>query len=334
MLELRRGKQPGAHELVAIHRALAVDPAVEQSGQRRRHQLRKRHLAARFGDLLEVRFYGHETGGFDCAVLEKIPSVTNLSIDCLRRASNIEALAQLAHLNTLSLGIEELSDADVLAYPNLRRLRDLTIGESKSDALDLSHLNAFSELERLRICGHTRGIQALTAVRSLKCLWLNRIGKQTRLDFLSELDNLHTLGLLLGGRASIAEIELPHLAELDISLVKGLVDLGDLARFRELRSLRIDQQARLEAIAFSQANAELRSVYLVHCKSLRSLSGLENLPRLEQLLIWSPVLNRQELLSLKLPQSLAICSLYTSKEREDALIRAELDARGYRERES
>ena len=161
-------------------------------------------------------------------------------------------------------------------------------------------------------------------------MWLSRIGKETRLDFLSELDNLRTLGMVLGSRASIAEIELSQLAELDISLVKGLVDLGDLSRFRGLSSLRIDQQARLEAIAFSPANAELRSVYLLHCKSLRTLSGLETLPRLEQLCIWSPVLDRQELLSLKLPPSLEICALYTKKEREDALIRAELDARGYR----
>ena len=67
-------------------------------------------LAARFGDLLEVRFYGHQQGSFNCATLEKLPAVTNLSIDCLPRASNVEALAQLTNLRRLSLGIEELSD--------------------------------------------------------------------------------------------------------------------------------------------------------------------------------------------------------------------------------
>jgi len=288
-------------------------------------------LAASFGDLLEVRFYGHQSGSFDCEVLEKIPAVTNLSLDCLLRASNIEVLAQLAHLRRLSLGVEELDATNVLAYPNLRSLRDLTVGETKTKAFDLAPLEGFSELENLRICGQTRGIQALTAIRSLKRLWLNRIGKATRLDFLSELHNLQTLGLLLGGRGSVAEIEMPRLVELDICRVQGLTDLGDLARFRGLASLRVDEQARLEGIAFSHANAALRSVYLLHCKSLRTLSGLETLPRLEELRIWSPVLDRQELLALKLPPSLAICALYTKKEREDALIRAELQARGYRE---
>jgi protein phosphatase 1 regulatory subunit 7 len=288
-------------------------------------------LAVRFGDLLEVRFYGHRNGGFDCAMLEKIPAVTNLSVDCLLRVSNIEVLARLAHLRTLSLGVEELAATHVLGYPNLRRLRDLTVGETKTKALDLSPLEGFSELEALRICGQTRGIQALTAIRSLKRLWLNRIGRGTHLEFLSGLDNLQTLGLLLGGRSSIAEIDMPRLAELDICRVQGLGDLGDLSRFRGLVSLRIDEQARLERVAFSAANAELRRVYLLHCKSLRTLSGLEMLPRLEELRIWSPVLDRQELLGLKLPPSLAICALYTKKEREDALIVAELRARGYRE---
>ena len=104
----------------------------------RRVARRSGFARGRFGDLLEVRFYGHHQGSFDCAILEKLPAVTNLSIDCLPRASNVEALAQLTNLRRLSLGIEELSDPNVLAYPNLRGLRDLTVGETRA-ALSTSH---------------------------------------------------------------------------------------------------------------------------------------------------------------------------------------------------
>jgi len=331
----KRATNPAAAELHELERRLAAGEAhvvqFDDVTYTPRLLAEVDSLAARFGDLLEVRFYGHVAGGFDCAMLENVPAVTNLSLDCLLRASNIEVLAQLAHLRRLSLGIEGLTVANVLAYPNLRRLRELSVGETKSIALDLSPLGSFSELEDLVICAQTHGIQALTAIQSLRRLRLNRIGKQTRLDFLSELDNLYTLTLVLGGRASIAEIDTPRLLELDISLVRGLADLGDLSRFRGLTSLRIDNQARLEGIAFSPANAELRSVYLFDCKSLRTISGLETLPRLEHLRIGSPVLGPEELLSLKLPPSLASCALYTNKKRENELITAELRARGYRD---
>lgn len=288
-------------------------------------------LAARFGRLLEVRFYSHVGTSFDCAVLERLPATANLSVDCLRSASNLEGLANLTRLERLSLGVEELEDDDILGYPNLRSLEELSLGETRTAKVELSFLSSFIRLKRLLISGQTRGIRALTKLSSLETLALNRIGKQTSLEFVSELTKLQHLSLLLGARASIAEIDLPELSELEVSRVLGLTDLGDMARFRGLTSLCVENQARIERIAFSPANAALHMIRVFHCKSLRELGGLEALPALEHLRVGTTALDREALLALRLPPKLEICALYTGKEREDERLRAALAERGYRE---
>ena len=286
-------------------------------------------LASRFGRSLEVRFYSHVGMTFDCAVLNKVPAVVHLSIDCLQQASNLDCIAQLGCLENLSIGIDELSDTNVLRHPNLRSLSELTLGASKSKGVELSFLGDYSQLKRLRICGHTRGIETLAAMPSLRTLALDGIGKQTRLDFLSEMTGLESLRLLLGGRLGIAEINIPELRELEACRVRGLIDLGDLSRFRRLESLIVDDQAQIESVALSDVHSELRMIRISNCRSLREVSGLDTLPKLEHLVIGATTLGREELLALTLPPSLKICSLYTGKEREDRLIDAAIASRGY-----
>jgi hypothetical protein len=286
-------------------------------------------LAERFGRLLELRFYLHSGTAFDCAVLNRVPAVANLNIG-LPQASNLAALAQLGCLEELAIGIDDLREEQLLGYPNLRALRALTLGETKTNAIELSCLGDFRHLESLRICGHTRGIAAVGSIASLRELALHGIGKQTRLDFLSKAVGLQRLSLLLGGRVSIAEIDVAGLRELEICRVRGLAELGDLSRFRVLETLVVDDQPKVESVALAQASPELRMVRLSNCRSLREVSGLDGLPKLDHLVIGATALDAQALLSLKLPPALRVCSLYTNKEREDKLIHAALAARGYR----
>ena len=286
-------------------------------------------LAARFGRSLEVRFYSHVGTTFDCAVLNRLPAVVHLSIDCLQYASNLDAIAQLGCLETLSIGIDELSDTRILRHPNLRSLTALTLGASKSKAIDLSFLGDYSQVKRLRICGHTRGIETLAAMTSLRTLALDGIGKQTRLDFLSKMTDLQSLRFLLGGRLSISEIDIPELRDLEVCRVRGLTDLGDLSRFRRLESLIVDDQAQIEGVALSVVHSELRMIRIFNCRTLREVSGLDTLPKLDHLVIGETTLGREALLALTLPPSIKVCSLCTGKEREDRLIDAAVASRGY-----
>src|SRR5205814_8856584 len=98
---------------------------------------------------------------------------------------------------------------------------------------------------------------------------------------------------------------------LEVCRVLGLVELGSLARFRELTWLSVSDQARLTGLNFSAPDSKLKMIRLVNCKSMRALSGLETLSRLEDLLISRTAMTPEALLALRLPPSLRHCALYT-----------------------
>ena len=286
-------------------------------------------LCATFGERLEMRFYGHYGADFDCRALENLPRVVNLSVDCLQRAENTDLLGQLGFLRRLSIGIFQLEDNDILRFPNLRSVLHLAVTETKTKAINLSHLAAFSRLEDLRIAGHTRGLAALQELPSLESLALSLIGKKTSLAFTNQIASLRSLSLLLGGRASIAEIETPRLEKLEVCRVLGLTELGDLSRFRGLTWLSVEDQARVTGLSFSTPDSKLETIRIFNCKALREVTGLEALSRLEHLRIGETAMELEALLALRFPPSLKVCALYTGRERENTRIREVLDSRGY-----
>ena len=193
----------------------------------------------RYGDSLEIRFYGHYSGDFDCSVVRQIPSVTSLSVDCLTSASNVQALYELPHLRSLSLGIYELNEPRFLHSRNLQSLHSLTLGESKGNALDLSPLATFANLRKLVLVGHTKSIESLGALKQLTSLTLSRIKNTVSLGFVSYLDDLRELTLILGGRSGISEITHPALRKLEIIRVHGFEQFTTEA-FPALEELKIE----------------------------------------------------------------------------------------------
>ncbi len=285
-------------------------------------------LCADFGALLEVRFFGHYHSVFDFRALDLLPHVANLAVDCLQRADNTEALSELAHLERLSLGVFELEDREILKSPNLRSLRELAIGDTRHKAIDLSFLSAFSKLDTLFIYGHHRGLGALASLPLLHTLTLSAQGKRTPLDVVCNIPSLRRLRLTLGGRSSIAEIDAPNLQELELVRVQGLADLGDLSRFPALESFEIEDQIRIERLAFSSDHAQLRTLRIVNCKSLHEVVGLPALSHLELLVIYKTALSADALLALALPPRVKTLSLCTGKNKEDDRIQETLRARG------
>jgi hypothetical protein len=324
---------PGADQLVGIEQRLREGEwlIVQFNGPGHTPALLKEldGLCATYGEQLEIRFYGQISSAFDCRALENIPTVANLSVDCLERAENTDVLGELGFLRRLSLGIFHLDDNDILRFPNLRSVRHLRLGDTKTKGINLSFLSEFSSLEHLGISGHTRGLAALQELPSLHTLALAQIGKQSSLAFTNQMASLRTLSLLLGGRWSIAEIETPQLQRLEVCRVLGLVELGALARFRELAWLSVSDQARLTALNFSAPDSKLETIRLLNCKSLDALSGLETLPRLGELLISRTAMEPEALLALRLPPSLRHCAMYSGREGDNKRIREVLDSRGY-----
>ena len=74
---------------------------------------------------VELRVYGHHSRECDLSFARLLPNVRHFAADCLMRASGVEYLAELRGLQSLSLGIFELTDFNVLERlsPGLTSLR-------------------------------------------------------------------------------------------------------------------------------------------------------------------------------------------------------------------
>ena len=285
-------------------------------------------LTRQHGRDLTIRFYGHYNGDFDASVLQYLPDAQCVSMDCLTKASNLDALSHLHNLKELRLGVFELDNADILKTINLGSLEALMLGDTKNCRIDLAALAACGQLQRLDSVGHSRNIASICLLPSLQVLGLVAFRKSEELDFVSAVPNLTTLHLGFGGRASIAELTAPRLQRLEILRVQGLADLGDLGRFAELQSVQIEDQIRLAQIQLG-ANPKLAEIVVINCKTLARIEGLADLPRLSTLRIHRSGLEYAAFIEGRLPPQLRSLSFYTGKQKRDGEIKVDLAARGY-----
>ena len=286
-------------------------------------------LARQYGVLLEVRFYGHYGSAFDCSTLIQLRDVASLSLDCLSEVQNLEEVASLERLTSLSLGVFELANGAILDAPNLRRLSALTLGDTRKSVFDLAALAEYAELSLLRVCGHTKNLEALAGLHSISELWLNSIPKRVPLAFASHMRGVQSLHVYLGGRESLAEIQSPGIETLEVVRVRGLRDLGALSRFPALERLLVEDQLQLEQLSFGVENAALQIVHLYNCKSLRALAGIEAVPQLTEIQVFRTAIEPEALRRTRLPQSLRRVAFGSGKASIDRRVRAEATRLGY-----
>lgn len=283
-------------------------------------------LVSKNNSRLMVRFYND---GFDCATLDEIPNVKALAIDCVRSVKNIENLKKLKYLNKIRLGIFELENLEILSFDNLKSINELSIGDTKSKALNLDYLKDYTDLRDLQIVGHTKNISALSSLTQLKTLRLNSVSK-VPLSFVNDLKYLETLSIILGGRTDINEIDENSIENLVIDWVRGFNDLSAIKKFKNLRTLHVENEIQLKEIDFPELKL-LKDIKVLDCKSLKSMTGLELLSSLEDLRISSSAIDFEKFITYKFPEKLKTLAFYTWKSKQDKLNRAVLDKMGYHE---
>lgn len=287
-------------------------------------------LAKRHGRNLEIRFYGHYSESFDASVLQFIPDAQCVSIDCLMKASNLEALSKIRSLAELSLGVFELEDADVLSYCNLPSLKVLSLGDTRKCNIDFRHLSNCVDLEQLHTTGHTKNISTICNLPSLRGLSLSSIKKKDSIEFVSSIPTLKTLRLILGGRPSIAQVTSTQLESLEVIRVQGLEDLGDLGRFENLERLLIEDQIRLANVKVGP-NPRLIDMKIINCKTLEKIAGIKELKGLSSLRFYKTAIDYDGFVASSVPSSLKTFAFYTGKSKRDSEIRMDLEKRGFHE---
>ncbi|TPE42814.1 hypothetical protein FJM65_15920 [Pontibacter mangrovi] len=290
-------------------------------------------LCARYNELLEIRFYGHyeDKGYFDCKILEKLPDVKSLYMDCLYHVENLSFLPRLKHLHTLGIGFFELKDTEILNSDNLKSLQKLLLFDTRTKALNLEYLREYQKLKYLICCGHTKNVEAIGEIANLEYLSLNSISK-VPIYFVNKLKKLKTLKFILGGRSDINEIEDNEIEELEIIRVRGFNEFKNTTSFGNLKKLQIEDQIQLTELVFDKPLHHLEEVAVLNCRNFALLKGLEKLESLKRLWIYKTSLDFDSLINSQLPKSLDVFGFYTSKARIDKDIQSRIKSLGYQNR--
>lgn len=145
--------------------------------------------------------------------LSKLPELCSLVLDCekLRDITPLEGLP----LEYLDVSCAHKNLRPLKKLPELRRLRDLDVGDRLMDLEIIGTLTQLEELCLLQL--RTQTIEPLNGLVNLQRLDLSSLWFSTKLDPL---------------------ISLPDLEELDLSWTNGL-ELSPIKRFPKLRKLRL-----------------------------------------------------------------------------------------------
>ena len=230
---------------------------------------------------IEIRIYGHYSSECDLSIIEKIPDVQNLSIDCLMRASNTDSISQLQKLCSLSIGIYNLESFDFLkSVPS--SLKNLFIGATKSKKPDLIVINRFLDLEELYIEGQSKNIEVLGQLTSLKKLVLRSTSPKD-ISFIRNLSRLWSLDIKLGGIKDLRPLEgLENIKYLELWQINGLSDISVISSLVGLEYLFLQALRNVVALPDVSKLGNLRRVYLDTMKGLKDVSGILTSPSLEE----------------------------------------------------
>ncbi len=285
-------------------------------------------LCKKYDKKFGVRFYSHYKTGFDCAVLQHLPDVKCLYIDCLSTAENITEIKNLKYLRRFSLGVFEFSETEILAYDNLKNLEDLLITPIKSGSINLEYLKEYKNLKYLWLGKHSKNIYTVGEISSLEKLQLTSINPVPLL-FINNLKRLKELTFLLGGRENINEIKENEIERLSILRVRGLCGLNNISNFKKLKNLIIEDQIKLDELLFDKELPDLERLIIINCKNLSVLGNLQNLHGLKDLRIFRTAICFDDLLKVGLPASLENFRFVTGKKKIDDGIAIKITGLGY-----
>lgn len=275
-----------------------------------------------------IRFYGHYNTGFDCFNLSYIGNVKNLYLDCLHNVQNFTKIKELVFLENFNIGIFENQEKDFLSWENLYKLKSLGISDIRSGSYELKYLINYINLEILFINGHIKNIDTIGSLNRLSFLSLC-IPSKVSIGFINKLQSLKTLNFILGGRASLDEIHNSNIEKLEIVRVKGFSSFNSVCNFSNLKTLLIEDQIQLDNINFLKSMPHLDDLKILNCKSLNNIAGISNLIKLQQLRIYKTNIDFNEFIQQTMPESLKILAFYTTRKKEDEIIRRKLNELGY-----
>ena len=162
-------------------------------------------------------------------------------------------------------------------------LHSLALG-STGHRVSLSPLGHFTALRRLFLQGHTKDIDVLARLTSLRSRTLREITLPD-LSVLLPLVELRALDLKLGGTRDLALLpRIGQLQDLELWMVRGLDDLTPLAETTTLRYIHLQALKRVASLPADLSRlTRLESLWIETMRGLTDLTPLLTAPALRQI---------------------------------------------------
>ena len=190
-------------------------------------------------------------------------------------------LAAVPRLRTFLLMDEKFDAFDQLAAlpPTLEAL---TVDGTRAKGWSLRALERWPALRELKLEGHSRDIEAVASLRVLERLELKSL-TLPGLDFLAAAPRLWWLRVVLGGTHRLEALaKLARLEYLDLTRIRGVVDVEPVSALRNLQNLVLRELAQVRALPDLRGNARLRRLYVWQLKNLTDVHALRAAPALEE----------------------------------------------------
>ena len=233
---------------------------------------------------IELRVYGFYSSECDLSFASEMTNVRHFAADCLQHATNVESVAAIPALESLSIGIFDLTSFSVLneVSPDLARL---SLGPTRSKKPNLEPLSRFTNLRELYLERQQKQIEVLAELTTLQDLTLRSISTAD-LEYLADLPALWSLDIKLGGiRDLTAATNIKSLKYLELWQIRGLDNVEVIAELSSLQNLFLQSLPGVGSLPPLAKCEVLRRIVLQNMRGLRDFSALEFAPALEEFLL-------------------------------------------------
>jgi hypothetical protein len=230
---------------------------------------------------VQLRVYGHYGSVCDLHFARLLTNARHFAADCLRRATRLETLEALTSLQSLSLGVFELSDFSVLdRIPE--GLSSLSLGPTQSKKPGLFPLARFHSLRRFYVDGHSKDIAVLSGLSGLEDVTLRSITTPD-LTYLEPLSRVWSLDIKLGGIRCFKGIEgKDSIKYLEMWQIRNLRDIQAVSTLPGLQCLFLQSLPNVVSFPRLQGATSLRRVVITNLKGLRDFTAFATAPALEE----------------------------------------------------
>lgn len=230
---------------------------------------------------VQVRVFGFYASECDLGFVSQLGNLRHFAADSLRQARNVEVVCEIPKLESLSIGIYELTSFDFLSgVPS--SLSRLALGRTRSKKPDLSVLSRFTDLRELYVEGQHKNIEVLGELTALEDVTLRSVSSPG-LEYLTNQPRLWSVDIKLGGIRNLSALAaVPALKYLEVWQVRGLADLSVIAELVTLQNLFLQDLPRVVTLPNLEHCRSLRRVVLQNLKGLQDLSQLASAPALEE----------------------------------------------------